>query len=258
MQKIRSTTGTTISFDRYGSGPPLVLVHGAFSDHASNWQYVKPILEQHYTVYAVARRGRGETDATSGHSLEDEGRDVAGVIATIDRPVLLLGHSYGAHTSLLAAVQVPSRVSKLVLYEPGWPHLLGDAILAPLESLAASGDWDRFATHFFGDVLSVPGDDLEQLRASADWPPILADAPATLHDFRALNRYSFVPERFRDLAMPVLLQIGTESPRDLYVTDALAGVLRDVRIGELRGQAHEAMTTAPQRYAEEVDRFLRG
>ncbi len=55
---------------------------------------------------------------------------------------------------------------------------------------------------------------------------------------------------------PVMLQIGTESPRDLYVTDALAAVLPDVRIEELPGQAHEGMTTAPEMYAEAVSRFL--
>ena len=54
----------------------------------------------------------------------------------------------------------------------------------------------------------------------------------------------------------MLLQVGTESPRDLYVTDALAGVLPDVRIEQLPGQAHEGMTTAPEMYAEAVSRFL--
>jgi pimeloyl-ACP methyl ester carboxylesterase len=62
--------------------------------------------------------------------------------------------------------------------------------------------------------------------------------------------------RFLELRVPVMLQIGTESPRDLYVTDALAAVLPDVRIQELPGQAHEAMTTAPGMYAEAVSRFL--
>ena len=56
--------------------------------------------------------------------------------------------------------------------------------------------------------------------------------------------------------MPVLLQIGTESPRDYYVTDALASVLPDVPIGELEGQAHEGMTTAPEQYANAVRQFL--
>jgi hypothetical protein len=56
--------------------------------------------------------------------------------------------------------------------------------------------------------------------------------------------------------MPVLLQIGSESPRHLFVTDALAAVLPDARIEELPGQAHEGMTTAPEMYAESVTRFL--
>jgi pimeloyl-ACP methyl ester carboxylesterase len=67
----------------------------------------------------------------------------------------------------------------------------------------------------------------------------------------------FQPERFRELDVPVLLQIGSESPRDLYVTDALAAILPDVRIDVLQGQAHEGMTTAPESYAEAVIRFCR-
>jgi pimeloyl-ACP methyl ester carboxylesterase len=102
----------------------------------------------------------------------------------------------------------------------------------------------------------VPVEELEALRATAPWPPIVGDAKASLGDLRALSRYDFRAERFRDLRMPVLLQIGTESPRDLYVTDALASVLPDVRIGPLPGQAHEGMTTAPEMYAEAVSRFL--
>jgi hypothetical protein len=54
----------------------------------------------------------------------------------------------------------------------------------------------------------------------------------------------------------VLLQIGSESPRHLYVTDALASVLPNVQIQELPGQAHEAMTTAPEMYANAVIQFL--
>jgi hypothetical protein len=54
----------------------------------------------------------------------------------------------------------------------------------------------------------------------------------------------------------VVLPMGTESPRALYVTDALAAVLADVRIQELAGQAHEGMTTAPDMYAAAVSRIL--
>ena len=43
-----------------------------------------------------------------------------------------------------------------------------------------------------------------------------------------------------------MLQIGSESPRDLYVTDRLAAVLSDARIETLAGQVHGGMTTAPE------------
>jgi len=231
-------------------------VHGGFSNHHTNWEFVRPLFEKQFTVYAIARRGRGETDATAGHSLADEGRDVVAVIRVIGEPVFLLGHSYGAQAALVAAAEVPHRVRKLVLYEPPWPCVLGQEALARLEELARVEDWDGLAVTFFHDQLSVPVRELDALRATALWPPIVADAEASLGDLRALSRYDFQAERFHELQVPVVLQIGTESPRDLYVTDALAAVLPDVRIQELVGQAHEGMTTAPEMYAEAVSRVL--
>src|ERR687893_1332413 len=136
MQRLTSPAGAPVSYDQYGSEPPLVLVHGAFSDHKTNWEFVKPLFEKQFTIYAIARRGRGETDATEGHSLEDESRDVVAVIKSIGAPVFLLGHSYGAQTALAAAAQVPDRVRKLVLYEPASPRIVEKEALARLEALA--------------------------------------------------------------------------------------------------------------------------
>ena len=256
MQHIISSAGVRVSYDTYGSGPRLVLVHGGFSDHKTNWEFVKPLFEQQFTVYAIARRGRGETTGTEGHSLEDESMDVAALIQSLGDPVFLLGHSYGAQTALAAAAKVPDRVRKLVLYEAPWPRLVNTEVLARLEELAQASDWEGFAVTFFRDTLLVSVAELDELRATELWPSIIADAKASLGDLRALRRYDFKAERFRALRVPVLLQIGTESPRDLYVTDALAAVLPDVRIEELPGQAHEGMTTVPQMYAAAVSRFL--
>lgn len=256
VQRVPSSAGATVSYERYGSGPPLILVHGSFSDHHTNWEFVRPTFEKQFTVHAIARRGRGETDATEGHSLKDEGHDVVAVIRVIGEPVFLLGHSYGAQAALVAAAEVPDRVRTLVLYEPPWPRVVGQEALARLEELARVGDWDGLAVTFFRDQLCVPVRELDALRATALWPPIVADAEASLGDLRALSRYDFQAERFCALRFPVVLQIGTESLRDLYVTDALAAVLPDVRIQELAGQAHEAMTTAPEMYVEAVSRVL--
>ena len=256
MQRVLSSSGTSVSYDRYGSGPALVLVHGAFSDHATNWEFVKPFFEQRFTVYAIARRGRGATDATDGHVLEDEANDVVAVIRSIGEPVFLLGHSYGAHAALAAAAKIPRRVRKLVLYEPAWPNFLDSKVSARLAELARAENWEDFAATFFHDGLAVPTKDLDEVRGSELWAPIIDDAPASFRDLQALAGYDFKVERFRDLRVPVMLQIGTESARHLYATDALAATLPDVCIQLLPGQAHEGMTTAPQMYAGSVFRFL--
>jgi pimeloyl-ACP methyl ester carboxylesterase len=258
VKRLMSSRGVTVSYETYGSGPALVLVHGSFSNHTTNWEFVKPMFGQRFTVSAVARRGRGDTDATKGHSLNDEVLDVVDVIRAVNEPVFLLGHSYGAHCALGAAALAPDLVRKLVLYEAAWPSVVSRDALAHLEELAASGQWDRFATTFFQDSLFVPVEDLDALSATDLWPPILADAPASLGDLRALTLHQFKPERFSKVTCPVLLQIGSQSPRNLYVTDALAAVLPDARIEPLEGQAHEGMTTAPALYAEAVAKFLLG
>lgn len=251
-----SSTKAHISYVRYGQGPPLVLVHGGFSNHETNWEFVKSSFEKCFTVYAIARRGRGDTDTTEGHSLEEECHDLTTLIRLIAEPIFLLGHSYGAQVALAAAAQVPELVRKLVLYEPPWPHIIGRVLFEQLEVLAQARRWDDFSTTFFRDGLRVPVSELEELRRTEHWPPIVSDAKASLGDLRALSRYHFDPKRFRDVQVPVLLQVGSESPRDLYVTDALADSLPKVRVEELSGQAHEGMTTAPELYAESVKRFL--
>ena len=250
-------SGVRVAYETWGEGPLLVLVHGCFSDHRTNWTYVKVLLEPNFTGYPIARRGRGATDAGSGWSVEDEMEDVAALIRRIGAPVFLLGHSYGAHVALGAAALVPELVRKLVLYEPPWPHVVDDQLMPRLEAMAGVGDWDGFAATFLSEVYELPRAVLDQFRGTEDWAAVLEDGSATLHDLRALARFDFDPERHSALSIPVLLQVGTETP-PVSVTDALAAVLPRVEIGELAGQAHEGMTTAPEQYAAAVLRFLTG
>lgn len=257
MLQLTTSQGTRISFDRYGSGPPLVLVHGSFTTHETNWEFVKPMLAERFTVHAIARRGRGETDATQSHGIKDEAADVGAVLESINEPVFLLGHSYGAHVALAAATEHEPHIAKLILYEPPSTDLPKPDQLKKLEQLAATGQWDRFATSFFTDTIQVPTEELEEVRNSELWPDIVADAPASLGDIRALNAYDLDLARVGGLNIPVLLQYGSESPQDLFLTEPLSAVLPDVRLEKLIGQAHEGMTTDPEQYAASVCRFLR-
>lgn len=46
MHLLTSPSGVRISYDRYGDGPPLMLVHGSFSNLETNWVLVKPLFAE--------------------------------------------------------------------------------------------------------------------------------------------------------------------------------------------------------------------
>lgn len=250
--RLTTPAGVTLSYDRFGSGAHLVLVHGSFTDHRSNWQFVADELARHFTIWALARRGRGETDVIRGHAVEDEAADVVALIRHIDAPVVLLGHSYGAQVALAAAPEVSSRIEKLVLYEPPVKGIVTDAAMTRLEACARDKAWERFTEMFFRDVIAVPAHELEELRGTPLWAQFVADAPYSLHDIHAQMRYDFDARDFTAFARPVILQTGTESPRSLYATDALLEFLPDAREQDLPGQGHDAMLTDPDLYARRV------
>jgi pimeloyl-ACP methyl ester carboxylesterase len=114
MQTVTSRDGTPIAYERGGEGPPLVLVHGTTSDHLT-WEFVLPELREHFTVYAIDRRGRSNSgdDGGSAYDIEREFEDVVAVIDSIGGTAGLLGHSYGAICALEGALR-SNRVRKLV------------------------------------------------------------------------------------------------------------------------------------------------
>jgi hypothetical protein len=40
-ERLTTANGITVYYATWGSGPPLVLVHGAFSDDSTKWEFVK-------------------------------------------------------------------------------------------------------------------------------------------------------------------------------------------------------------------------
>jgi pimeloyl-ACP methyl ester carboxylesterase len=251
MHTVRSGDAT-ISYSKAGSGPTLVLVHGAFSDHENFWQAVRPALEQRFTLISVARRGRGESSKTTGHSTEDEGRDVVAVIDNVGGDVFLLAHSGGSFCSLLAARSSP-RVKKLILYEPIGPAFVPAAMDAEMREAAARGDWDAAVESFLGEQVAAA------LRPTPFFATMVRNAEATVRrDPKDFVRYWSEPEQFRGLNIPVLLLKGSETGDERHETGALSRVLPDARVVVLEGQGHAAMLTAPALFVKEVEAFLLG
>jgi pimeloyl-ACP methyl ester carboxylesterase len=66
MSAVRSTDGTTIAFERTGSGPPLIIVDGALGGRASGpARNLAAELADRFTVITYDRRGRGESGDTA-------------------------------------------------------------------------------------------------------------------------------------------------------------------------------------------------
>lgn len=262
METVTSADGTPIAFERTGRGPPLVLVHGMAGNHA-RWDLfdVRGRLAEHTTVYAVDRRGHGESGDAEAYALEREFEDVAAVVNSIDEPVHLLGHSHGG-LCVLEAVLRTDNVASLIVYEPAGPwetdHLYSEETYRELEALVDTGENEQALLVFLRDVLELSESQIDELRAAPNWSARVAEAPTLPREYRAAVPYEFDPERFADVTTSTLLLVGGESPEWAKdVTDELHGVLPNSRISVLEGQGHVAMNTAPDLFVDEVLAFVR-
>jgi pimeloyl-ACP methyl ester carboxylesterase len=101
--------------DVRGSGPPALLVHGSMSFGALAFSEQAPLAAE-FELHIVDRRGFGHSPGGAGRvDFEPETDDLAGLL---DRPMHVLGHSYGAILCMLAAARKPESVRSLGLIEP--------------------------------------------------------------------------------------------------------------------------------------------
>jgi pimeloyl-ACP methyl ester carboxylesterase len=257
MDKVISKDGTPIAYKRSGTGPALVLVHGTSADH-TRWATILPLLEPKFTVYAVDRRGRGQSGDSPVYNIEREYEDIASVVGSIREPVNLLGHSYGALCSLEAALMV-TNLSRLILYEP--PIVVNKTFYPPgvrkrIQDLLDSGDREGLLLTFFREIVRMPGQQLTVLRNEPAWAARLA-AAHTISRETTDEDYVFNPQKFKDLNVPTLLMLGGESP-DFFkaATGAVHSALTNSRVIIMPGQQHAAMSMEPQMFARLVIEFL--
>ena len=141
--RIESFDGTTLAIHRLGSGPPVVMLHGLFSDAAMNWikfGHAQAVADAGFEAIMPDLRAHGDSDKP--HDAESYPRDVLirDLTALLDRLEIgsydLVGFSLGARTALHAVIDGLAP-EKLVLIGMG------------LEGLR---EWDRRAA-FFVDAI---------------------------------------------------------------------------------------------------------
>ena len=259
MEHVRSKDGTPIAYERSGKGPPLVLVHGAAADH-TRWATILTELERHFAVYAVDRRGRGQSGDVGPYRIEREYEDVAAIVDSIRGPVNLLGHSYGAICSLEASLMT-SNLRKLILYEPpihmevqeNYPSDTMDRMNASLRA----GEREKVLIIFLKEIVRIPQNEIDLLRSLSTWPSRVATAHTIPREEASVKAYILKAERFSRMKTPTLLILGGDSPPFFRsAIETLKRFIPNSRIVVLPGQGHAAMETAPQLFLREVIGFL--
>jgi pimeloyl-ACP methyl ester carboxylesterase len=265
FKQVASPDGTMIAVFASGEGRPLIVVPGTTSDHTT-WRLVLPLLQPHFAVYAVDRRGRGRSGDTGAYSLAREYEDIAAVVdaaaAATGAPVDLLGHSYGGNVAFGAAT-LTTNIRKLVLYE-GWPvpniahRTVSPEVMRQLESLIAEGRSEPALETVYRDLVMMSEQEISSIRAAPTWPARVAAAHTIPRELRAFSGQAFDPEWAAKISVPVLLLVGADSPEEIKANpEVVAAALPDARIRILDGQAHMAHLSNPEGFAEQVLAFLR-
>ena len=135
--------GARVRFQRAGSGPALLLVHGLLG-YSFSWRNTIPALADHATVYALDLPGAGFSDMPPGMNCSMRATaerllrfmDAVGV-----SDCNLLGTSHGGAVAILTASLAPERIRRLILVDPVNPWsahgtmlsvFLSNPVIAPI------------------------------------------------------------------------------------------------------------------------------
>jgi pimeloyl-ACP methyl ester carboxylesterase len=266
---MRTVQGVRLAYETHGSsGDPVVLIHGSLVDRHS-WDLVVPGLSQSMEVVTYDRRGHGESDfAPRARPVRDDAADLGGLLEELNiYPAHVIANSYGGAVALRLASERPEMVRSLAIHEPPFIGLLtedpataseGQQLLAgarQLQELILAGDRQLAAERLVGVFSTEPG----------AWGRLPPEVQATF--VRTLDRWTeefndpeaYTPDRdaCRELLLPALLTVGSESPRFLHhITRDLGALLRNGQVLEIPGVGHAPHLVAPHQYVGLLVSFL--
>ena len=267
--KVAAPDGAVISIVVEGAGPPLMMVTGTGDDH-TRYGRIAVSLAQRFTLYRVDRRGRcASRDGNGDYAIAREADDMLAVIDAIHATagkVKLLAHSHGAVVCLEAAART-DKLAALLLYEPPMPYYERIEGKDPRQELitgmverANAGDYDAVMIRYLREFLGTPMEAVERHRANPRaWARWRSMAPSVTRELTAIRGYEFDAARFTHLKVPLRILVGSTSrPAMLRTAQRIQAAVPQASIVELPGQAHAAMTAAPEMFATAVLAFFNG
>ncbi len=274
MPYAKAKDGTHLYYKDWGSGTPVVLLHGwpltadSFDDAAMR------LAENGCRTISPDRRGFGRSDQTwTGNDYDTYADDIAAILehAGIGEPVALVGFSMGGgEVARFLTSQGPSRVSKAVLISSVVPYLLQtddnpDGVpQAQLDMMTEGMKKDRahffkgfFKTFFGSGVISQPVSDEVEMNA---WrQAMMAGLKPTLAAAKAFATTDFRPD-LKSFTVPTLVIHGT-ADKTVPIDATARVVAREVpgaQLIEYEGSAHGLFAIEKERLCDDLVQFLTG
>jgi pimeloyl-ACP methyl ester carboxylesterase len=204
--RVTSSDGTSIAYERVGTGPAVILV-----DAAGNFRGFSPMpqlaetLSEHFTVFTYDRRGKGASTDTLPYAVDREIEDLQALIDLAGGRAFVHGFSSGATLALLAAERGIG-IAKVSLLEP--PLGVTDS---PPPPSGISGEVARLIiTGRRGDAyehwmrgIGVPAEMIAQMRDGPLWPALEATAHTLVYE--SFIPGSIPPDRLAAISTPALV-----------------------------------------------------
>ena len=225
--------------DTWGTGTPVVLVHGSLATGADEWQAQRPLADEGFRLIVPDRRGYGRSPAADGEDFIRDGDDIADLMGD---GAHLVGHSYGGLGVLFAAARRPDTTLSLTLLEPGafslgQQHPAARTLVADLRRL---WNQDLPAEDWVVRFLTAVGSDPDALS------PELIAAAVPLGPVLRRGRPMWEPElplaAVASAAFPKLVVSGGHSAGFDAMCDDLAGRIGASRL-VVEGAGHEIQFT---------------
>ena len=259
MATAKAADGTTLYYETWGRGEPLLLISGLATD-LRIWACQRMAFGRRFRCIALDNRGSGRSDKPDGpYSLEQMATDA---IAVLDAEGVgrahVVGHSMGSYIAQVLAVEHPDRVRSLTLagtacrHQPWRLELLGR-----WKETAQNHGVHAWARRAFPYLLGPRTAWTLGLFINLLWPVILQQ-PA--HGFDAqLEAILAAPDcsRLAGIAVPTLVVCGS---RDTLTTMAdaaeVAELIPRAELISLKGAGHGLMIEAAPDFNEVVLGFL--
>jgi pimeloyl-ACP methyl ester carboxylesterase len=123
MRTASPVDGFRLAYERHGSGPGVILLHGWPGDHA-DYRRVVPLLGGHADVVTPDLRGFGASDRLArppaeAYSAAAQARSVIGLVEELGlAPAVIGGYDVGSRVAQTVARERPDLVHELVLSPP--------------------------------------------------------------------------------------------------------------------------------------------